>query len=371
MSTNISEIIDLIGVFPPLKGKTITSILEKTDQQVINALGTPPSESDYLEQCGEAPQESSYLTKITFSQVSQSLDWIVPIIFSVVLPVSLVHTFDFSGLLAANTYLPPKDGFQGIPIYEQFYILVHQIGFFMFAELGILFFYTRHRLSGKKITTSLIFAGFFTIFVLFANIRALTSDGETALIGLLLGILVPATTLGLGERLSELVRLRIEKKKEQLKHFDEDMEYWRECRAQARVEWREDLEKWSQWRQHLNTYPDYQRFQAQEVVSYYHRTKVGQEFDQWDSYVERVLAAREISRMSNIGEVDELIGFFTQGQLVNPSQKQLEKPLIQDQSNPQSPELSKLLSEPKSQQKQKELEELTNRMKLNQLHNSD
>ena len=355
----MEEIKEAIGFFPNLDGRKIGEVIDRTKLAVEHLIGEPPTEDDYLEQCADEPTLDEYTRSLNFRALMEPTDWLVPIIWIFVFAMSVVHMLTLSGELATSTYHPASANFQGIWISQLDYTQIHQIAFFFFSELGIIFFYTRWRLNTyshwalRLVNLNIWFAIFCTIVVLWANIAALAENGSNGL-GIFIGFLISAITIGLGERISELVREWIEVRQEQKDRYEEDWREWDFCRNASKQEWRADLDKYYGYRQDPESHPKWRSLLAREVIAFYRRSKVGKQFEDWNPYVERMLAAREIARMGEVGDIDSMIGFFTQS---TPSKPTQELQPQHDLSNVLKP------NQPSS------MSELTRNLQLQALHN--
>lgn len=294
--------------FPPLKPDQFDRIRDEVRDRIFRFIGeTPPQRDDYLQQVPSLPPTPS--RAISLKEHIQPTDWLIPMLFVALLVISMSHIMTFAGQLANEIYHEPPVGFQGLWLSRSDFTMLHQIGFFAFSELGILFFYTRHTLHrllwrGKLVSVSLIVAILCTLVSVYANVTAMQSATD-ALFGSFIGLLVPLTTLFLGERLAEIVRSIIVERAQQQKRYTQALQARDEALQAAMRRYENDFHLWHTVRNNVTLFDmqdginSYMNYLREAILSYYRRTAHGRNFD-WTFEAERALFDREWRRVNNL-----------------------------------------------------------------------
>ncbi|APU89046.1 hypothetical protein Rctr85_017 [Virus Rctr85] len=302
------QVIEAIGSLPSLKSDQVATIEKQAKADVVNAVG-------------DEPQRKGFVEQISLRSAFEPNDYIGVALFLTLLLISLTHMIVFTGNLAETAYAAESDAAEGIVFSLPVWVVSHQLTFFAFSELGVLFFFIRHtmnylRWSKEKpedaamqryrrwISVSSVAAFACAIVAIVANVTSLTHGSKTiweTIISVLLGLMIPLLTLILGERAAEiLMRYLLEKQ-------------------QADQKWRDAHDRWRRLTADPESYQEgsanYRRFLARRIVDYYkqhiaprHSVKAGD----WTPDMERALAARELAHLRKMDNLEEAIDFFGQ-----------------------------------------------------------
>lgn len=297
--------------FPPLKVAQFDRIQAQVRDRIYRFLGDqPPNRDDYLAQVPPAPIAPSRRYRLT--DHTQPTDWLIPLLFLALLVISMSHILTFAGNIAHQIYHNPPSDFNGIWLDSYTYTVIHQIGFFAFSELGVLFFYTRHCIhralyKGRIISVSLLVAILCTFVSIYANVNALATAHD-AIFGTFVGLLVPLTTLFLGERLAEIVRYAIVERAQALQRYKQQLAQHEQQVQEALKRYEEDFHFWHAVRQNITLFDaqdgvnSYQNYLRDAIVEHYRRSQLGQQHD-WTFEDEDNLFKREWSRIHRIKHV--------------------------------------------------------------------
>jgi hypothetical protein len=264
-------------------------------ESVQSSFAPPPLET-YLARAGDPPPPPT--KKLEVREHLQPTDWLIPILFVALLAVSLSHMITFAGELAHAVYKSPPVQFLGWWLDRELFVVLHQAAFFVFSEVGVLFFYTRHCLSRSRgFSASLFSAAACALIAIYANVYAMVSGGDV-LVGGFIGLLVPLLTMLLGERLAEVIRGALVDRRKRLDAYALQVAQHEERRAQMRQRYEADLERAARAAQdpiQLFHAPESLRLIAQRVVETYKNSALGKQID-WSLNDELFVARREISR---------------------------------------------------------------------------
>jgi hypothetical protein len=291
---------------PPLTPDQVTSIRQEAINRVLKFIGNPPVLDEYLQRRIPPEPVFEYRPRPLREHV-QPTDYLIPPLFAALLVISMSHILTFAGTIAHGIYEPAPAGFSGVWIGLGAFTLLHQIGFFVFSEIGVLFFYTRHALyrhqSGKMFSLSLLFAILCTLVSVYANVTALTHNAQNLsdfLIGGFVGLLVPAITLVLGERLSEIVRLILLHRRRAYAEYRQEYDNYQKRIQEVRRQYEADLQQWQMWASNPESfdlkdgYNSYLRYLGEAIIHHY-RSVVHNKDYEWTIEEEDELARRELS----------------------------------------------------------------------------
>jgi hypothetical protein len=353
---------ELLDKFPSLKSAQFDACRETAIGRVVSRLGDRPERSTYHEAISAPdPKEEDFLklSKVGWVKAIRKLadptDAILPVILFILLLISLMHMLTFAGGIAESSYqASPTPDFRGIWLGRSAWTWLHQIGFFGFSELGVLFFYSRSAIAWRRslsdeskknyrrwLNGNMILAFLCAAITVTANIVSLShgaitetmlSDGgfirtinyPELVVDVVIGTLVPAITMFLGERISELVlSVLLVREQEQYKFRRAQVTYERAV-AQADADYAEALSHWHSIHQDPTTFDlgdgvnSYQVYLAAAIVDYYKRhIRIGERgskalYDDWTPELQLMLGAREIARMRQMTDLGAAIdGFFT------------------------------------------------------------
>lgn len=257
---------------------------------------TPPVLDTYMARLPEPPRPQR--SSASFTRHMQPTDWLIPLLFLALLLVSLSHMVTFAGQMAHEIYHEAPLGFQGMWLSRDHFTLIHQIGFFVFSELGVLFFYTRHCITRRgPITTSLVSAILCACIAIYANVVSMMATEQLA-IGITIGVLVPVLTMMLGERIAEIIRHGLHEKRLYQQKFEEETRIWSQKREEMRQMYEKDYQNYVDLVQNpVFLFKNAQTLQLiyQKIVEHYKSTAAGRQHE-WDIVDEKNLASREITR---------------------------------------------------------------------------
>jgi hypothetical protein len=285
--------------------------------------------NDVLRRIGEEPRREDFLRQLSWRAVMQPNDIFGVILFLVLLSISLIHMITFTGSLAKASFDAVTDTNGGIFLVLQTWVIAHQLAFFAFSELGVLFFYIRHSMGYIRWRDARIaqgeqdvverdrrhrwfsvasFAAFAcAIVAIIANVTSLThgiEDAWTLAISGGIGFLIPILTLFLGERAAEILMDYLYAKEKADNEF-----------TAAHTQWqfiRQNPEKFDE-QDKLNSY---RRYLAGRIVQYYRkniipRLEINESFE-WTPEMELALAARELARLHRMEDLEAAEAFFMQ-----------------------------------------------------------
>lgn len=285
---------------------------------------------------GPQPERESFNQKMSWRAVVQPLDILGVLLFFVLLTISLIHMLQFTGNVADGTFEEMKTTFQGIAFSVPVWIVAHQLTFFAFSELGVLFFFIRHSMNwitwrdqhkGEKIpfgkrwlSASSVAAFACAIIAIVANVTSLTysPNPQSLTLSLVLngfiGFLIPMLTLLLGERAAEILLDYLVEKQRAIEAFGAALATWMAKTA--------DKETYDE---HDGIH-SFRQFLAKRIVQYYKQYIVPNSNPrvelEWTPEIEVALAAREIARTKLMERLDEEVSFFIQPSSTAQSQEQ-------------------------------------------------
>jgi len=337
---NNAEIMELLGKFPSLTSTQVDKCRVEARKQILKIVGeTVPELEDHLQYIGEAPREEDYdLSNSWLQDMKRSvlpLDYLIPPILFVLLMISLTHMLAFSGSIGQGSWSNIAEGFEGWSFTLLQWVLIHQIGFFAMSEIGVIYFYSWNSMSyaqgkqeNKYLAAKFIISSLFATITVIANVVSLThntfedgftgSDAPQIIVLLAIGILIPVTTMYLGERLAEVLLEVIEKRDENRRVYDEEKARHYVRQENARNQYQVSLLEWQGYHQDETTHDKYRTKFALAIVSYFKRYIKYYEDDQpfilppdkWTPELERLIAAREIAYLTRMSDLDEAIAFF-------------------------------------------------------------
>ena len=315
-------------------------------ESVQSSFAPPPLET-YLARAGDPPPPPS--KRLEVREHLQPTDWLIPILFVALLAVSLSHMITFAGELAHAVYKEPPVQFLGWWLDRELFVTLHQAAFFVFSEVGVLFFYTRHCLSrsGRGLSASLLSAAACALIAIYANVYAMVSGGDV-LVGGFIGLLVPLLTMLLGERLAEVIRGALVDRRKRLDAYALQVAQHEERRAQMRQRYEADLERAARAAQdpiQLFQTPESLRLIAQRVVETYKNSAFGKQID-WSLNDELFVARREISRYLALYQAMQVVPEPTssaEGAAL--SEAQSESPALNPSLDDKAEKLKRLLQE--------------------------
>jgi len=236
---------------------------------------------------GEKPARKDYRRE--YGPLWTALDLLALVIFAAALAVSSVHILAYSGHEAAASFdRVQQQPMLGLSLGEDFYGLVHQLGFILLAEAAMLLFFVLYRTrAGFERWLSLALAIAAMAFVVVANL----ASG----LNLFLALLAPAFTIGIGFRLESLIA--------------ENLRRNREIDARYRAA----LEVWEAASQDATKHPDYRPLLAQEIWQKLTALKANAAFVEAPAAFKRAAVQRELAKESWALELDAPAASRTNG----------------------------------------------------------
>lgn len=359
MSDIPKPILELLRLFPSLKSAQIDTCRERVKTRIQNRLGEEPQRDDFVRRVGRKPDESQYFTKrdgwfagtrqawSEWTHTAGPLDLAIIPILGFLLAISLSHMLVWSGIIADASYHAAPEDFQGIWLSVTVWMYIHQIGMFGLSEIGVLFFFSRHSLvlkqkeakgeetpaRGKRFANlNFALAVSFALIVVFANVVSLMAgavreDGSldimATIFAFVIGILVPVTTLYLGDRIAELTLDYILARQAKESAYTADLTEWKKRKESLETEFSQARTNWYALQDNPAMYDEqdgvnsYQRYLAQAIVEYYkkYRIKLKDDtytpnFSKWTPEFEKWLAGRELAKIASLGDLDSAINFF-------------------------------------------------------------
>lgn len=335
-----AQVFEELDKFPALKSDQYVRCEEAATVRVNKRLGEEPTLSNYLYvKAPEKPDDINWRRSI--KSVIDPTDLLIPLILSILLVVSWTHMTAFAGIVAASSYqeMPTLD-FQGLWLGRGSYTIIHQIGFFGFSELGVLFFYARNSLEYRRntdrrrwLSINMFVSITCALVTVVANVTSLTHgafspDGSIDIsifvVGVCIGGLIPIITMFLGERVSEVILTVILKGEEEQKVYEEAAKVYRQSEITAHIEWQNAVRNWHQVLMAPEKYDEeddqnsYNHYLASAVVDYYKKhikINMGGEqkvlYTNWTPDLELLLGGRELSRVVSQGNLGAAMRFFT------------------------------------------------------------
>lgn len=282
---------------------------------------------DVKRHLGEKPERLFYLDQISLKASMMPNDYFGIVLFFVLLLISLIHMLTFTGKLAKDAFDNASAGNSGIFLQIQAWVVAHQLTFFAFSELGVLFFYIRHVMGYLRWRDEMIAAGraeeveksrfrrwlsvsslaafACAVVAIIANVTSLTYGAgniETTLVTGGIGVLIPVLTLFLGERAAEIL-----------------MDYMY-ARERAEKTWRASFDRWTLYNERPEQFDEgdrvnsYRKYLANRIVEYYKlyiEPKISPRLE-WTPEIELALAGREMARLRRMENLDAAEAFFTQ-----------------------------------------------------------
>lgn len=340
------ETLILADKFPSLTSNQMEKCREYTRKLMLNIIGeSAPQLEDFTQYVGEPPDESKFFLNRSWLEDIRSIaiptDYLMIPILLIMLAISLVHMLEFSGSIATLSWSQASEGFEGLSVSFLAWVLVHQVGLFGMSELGVILFYTANSMEYNRLSDedkanhskfrnmNFYVAVAFALMTIIANVSSLLHNlvgdfdpGQAPTIAVLasIGLLIPIVTMFLGERFAQLLLQVIETRKERSNDYEEERSRYYARLGAARVKHDTAMEKWSRFHSDETTHPKYLSKFAAVIADYYKRNvkyyEDGQSYtlpkDEWTPILERSLAAREISNMKRMEDIDSAVNFFSE-----------------------------------------------------------
>lgn len=235
---------------------------------------------------GEKPTRKAFAREL--GPIASPLDWLALIVFGAALAISSVHIVQYMSKIALASYDPAS---AGIVIDLNLWTVVHQAGAILLAESAAILFMTMHNLRGRAgrrgIPVALLLALLASAFVFIAN----ASSGAN----LLVALMPPAFTLGLGLRLEALIAEYLHRQTEISARYLAALAVFEAASA--------DPEK----------HPDYSKILAQEIWQALVKISANKTFIDAPAGFKRAAVVRELDRENwsnslEIGDADRSYG---------------------------------------------------------------
>lgn len=334
-----TSIVEELQQFKSLSADILHKLRGQAVERVHQQLGKSPQKEEYIRRAGMQPPdiitlETGWLNDI--QRKAEPQDYLAALLALCFWVWSITHILMFGLYLANEGIMDTNESYQGIWVSHWFTTIVTQVVLVLISEIGVLYFFYRHMLVHiakghtksplRSMSANYVFAIFFAIFTIVANVWAMVSGIEDnafwIVVGSAIGVILPFVNMYLGERFTELIAEVQHDREQRLATLfrERDAYYIRrtELLSQFDVDTREYWEAYEHPENyHKDDNNNYTVFLAEYIVDYYKRyNKVGKTYG-WTPTIERAVAAREIaaSRMGSslLDEIEAMTTVFMQG----------------------------------------------------------
>ena len=332
VSPELQQLQEYLSQFPHLTFDLYAK-REEESRAAIRLQLQAPSTQDYennypVEPVFEQSQRAWWQVFYGWGQKMGVLDYAMfPLLITLFL-VSWTHNLSWAGTLSTIIYERQPDGFVGIWFDALSFTIIHQLGFFLLTELSIMLFYSHytiylhdnrnkqyvsavHKFVSRYMHPFLWIAIMCMVYLFYVNVSAMLHSTTTwvdTVVRLMLGFSIPAITLALSHRISDIALSMELASRDKKEAFVREKMLWEERCAEYERDWYARLDLYREYMQNPESHPEYTSTLAQKIIEYYKRTKVGASFENWSSLFEKHLAAREIRRQRQMtASLEELL----------------------------------------------------------------
>lgn len=351
-----------LRLFRSLKSDEIEEARQQATDKVLDKIGEEPQVEDYLKRIGEKPNPDDYSAGSMWARIKPHITVMDPLMIPILvalLLISLAHMLIMVGNLANESYHTFDNDFVGIWFSQWVWVLLHQLGMFFIAEPGVLFFYSSYnvkraiyerdggtysktgyiRFAQKYLKMDFILAVSLALIVVAANVSGLlyTTDTENIMLGRILlggslGLLIPAITLHLGERWSEIALASSELSERLREQLKEDLEQYEAERRLANDEYTKDRKAYFDVLEDPETFyvtdkKCYDHYFGEAILAIYKKMSIRTDrtsdsgrpvyaqYKDWTPNLEWAVVARELTRMKRLNSYvnadKQFLDFFT------------------------------------------------------------